>query len=354
MKQMATSWASPPSQPGIAGEPRLDDARWFAADLHVPDRRFTLRWLDEDVIARSSFLDTRIEAPPDPGVAVDAAAVDAAALPAAPVGWLFHTSFCASTLLARCLHLAPAAIALKEPLMLRRLSDARHAGWALDGLVAPVVALLARPWHAGGAVVIKPTHVALNLAADLLGATPGSRALIVTSSLADFLISNLKKSPESQAKIPLLVERALRATGFAARLPDAAQRPPDLICAAGLQWAAQQELVRDVIAAVGAERVRVLDLEPLLADLPAAAAASARWLGLAVPTDAIALHAREIGLHNAKQTQTPYGPERRAYEAGLVGDRYRDALRRARDWLHAHVVPAMRAAAPPALNSDSP
>src|ERR1043165_1301116 len=205
---------------------RLADARWFAADLHVPDRRFAVRFLDEEVIERSSFLDTRIEAPPGESHALSVAQAEAAAatLPRARVGWIFHTSFCASTLLARCLHLAPFTVALKEPLVLRRLSDARNGGWALDGLAARSLALLARPWHAGGAVVIKPTHVALNVAVDLLAATPDSRAVIVTSTLADFLVSNLKKPPDSQAKIPLLVERALRATAFRTRLALAARQ----------------------------------------------------------------------------------------------------------------------------------
>ena len=326
----------------------LAEARWFATDLHVPDRRFTLRHLDDEVIARSTFLDTRIDAPdapPEATVAVDLARVAAAALPRAPVAWLFHTSFCASTLLARALHLPPFCVALKEPLVLRRLSDARHAGWSLDGLIEPTTALLARPWHAGGAVVIKPTHVALNVAVDLLAATPGSRAVVLTSALPDFLISNLKKPPESQAKIPRLVERALRATGFADRLPAAALDAPDLVCAAGLQWAAQQELVRDVVEAVGPARVRVLDLQPLLDDLPAAVADCAGWLQLAVPRDALIAHARDVGLRNAKATEVPYGSARRAFEAGIVVEHHRDELHRAHDWLDRHVIPAMR---PPA------
>src|SRR5262245_5445881 len=134
---------------------RLADARWFAVDLHVPDRRFGVRFLDEDVIERSSFLDTRIEAPPGESqpLAVADAERAAAAMPRAKVGWIFHTSFCASTLLARCLHLAPFTVALKEPLVLRRLSDARNGGWSLDGLVAPGLALIAHPGHRRHAVV---------------------------------------------------------------------------------------------------------------------------------------------------------------------------------------------------------
>lgn len=322
----------------------LADARWFAADLHVPDRRFAMRLLDESVIERSSFLDTRLEAPPgetEPLTVADATAA-AAGLPRAPVGWIFHTSFCASTLLARCLHVAPHTVALKEPLVLRRLSDARHAGWSLDGLVAPSLALLARPWRAAGAVVIKPTHVALNVAADLMAAMPDSRAVVVTSSLADFLVSNLKKPPGSQAKIPLLVERALRATGFGERLSPVGRQPPDLICAAGLQWAAQQEEVRALVAAAG-PRVRVLDMQPMLGDLVGAATVCAAWLGLALPAEALAAHVRDAGQRNAKAVDVPMDPERRAYEAGIVVQRHRDALVRAGEWLQTHVLPAMQA-----------
>src|SRR5205085_567336 len=95
---------STPSSTEMAGDGAV------AGDLHVPDRRFAIRLLDESVIERSSFLDTRIEAPPgetQPLTVAEAEAAAAAGLPRAPVGWIFHTSFCASTLLARCLHLAP-------------------------------------------------------------------------------------------------------------------------------------------------------------------------------------------------------------------------------------------------------
>lgn len=324
----------------------LADARWFAVDLHVPDRRFAMRFLDDSVIERSSFLDTRIEAPPGESqpLPVSDAEAAAAGLPRARVGWIFHTSFCASTLLARCLHLAPFTVALKEPLVLRRLSDARHAGWSIEGLVAPSLALLARPWHPGGAVVIKPTHVALNVAAELMAATPDSRAVIATSSLADFLVSNLKKPPESQAKIPLLVERAMRASGFGERLSPVGRQPPDLVCAAGLQWAAQQEEVRALIDAVGSARVRVLDMQPMLGDLVGAVASCAAWLQLAVPADALARHVREVGQRNAKAIEVPMDAQRRAYEAGIVVQRHREALQRASEWLQAHVLPAMRPA----------
>ena len=56
-------------------------------------------------------------------------------------------------------------------------------------------ALLSRPWFARRwRASSRPTHAALNIAPDLLAATPDSRASLLTSSLDDFLISNLKKN----------------------------------------------------------------------------------------------------------------------------------------------------------------
>lgn len=331
---------------GVAGPPQsstpdLADPRWFLADLHVPERWCGMLRVDEDVIDRSNFLDTRIEAPLDQVVRCSVAQAAAATMRGGRIAWLFHTSFCASTLLARALHLAPFTVALKEPLVLRRLADARYRGWSLDGLVEPCVRLLGRPWHPDGAVVIKPTHVALNLAGDLLAATPGSRAVVVTCSLAEFLISNLKKPASSQAKIPELIERMLRASSFGARLSPAALRPPDMLCAAGLQWAATREIVRDVVASAGADRVRVLDMQPLLANLGDTVVECARWLQLRAPAAALAAHAREVGARNAKAMEVPYGPERRAYEASLVVHHHGEPLRRALEWLRNLVLPAM-------------
>jgi hypothetical protein len=319
----------------------LADPRWFGADLHVPDGRFGMLRLQEDVIERSSFLDHRIEASLADVVPCMVSEVAGARLPPGRIAWLFHTSFCASTLLARALHVAPFVTSLKEPLVLRRLSDARHAGRTLESLVAPTVALLGRPWHPGGAVVIKPTHVALRIAVDLMAATPG-RAVILTSSLEEFLISNLKKLPASQEKIPALIERMLQGSSFAARLSPVALRPPDLSCAAGLQWAATRELVRDVVDAVGPDRVRVLDMQPLLIDLPSTVVNCAQWLELPVPADIVRARAAEAGKRNAKALEVAYGPQHRAYEAQIVIHYCGDTLRRALAWTHAHVLPAMR------------
>ncbi len=334
----------------MPGVPDLTDPRWFAVDLHVPDRRFGVLRVDDDLVDRTTFLDTRMAVPFAEALAVPVAAVPIAP-PHARVAWLFHTSFCASTLLARALHVPPHTVCLKEPLVLRRLADARKSSWPLEGLIETTVHLLARPWHPGGAVVIKPTHVALNVAALLMTAAPHSRAVILTSSLDDFMISNLNKLPDTQAKIPELVKRALDASGFSARLSAEAMQPPDLICASGLQWAAQRELMWNILDEVGPSRVRALDATSLLADIGPTATACGEWLELPIPRATLAAHATAAATRNAKAITMPFSPSQRMREAEVVAGEHRAKLAGATAWLAAHVLPAMRSEAradPPA------
>lgn len=325
----------------IAALPR--GANSFAVDLHVPDRTFAFLDIDLPVIERSTFLDNRIDAP-----LADARPVAMAELPPieppARLGWLLHTSFCCSTLLARALHLGAEQVSLREPLVLRRLADARHAGWNIDDFVAPSVGLLGRPWAAGGMVVIKPTHVALNVAADLVAATD-ARAVLLTSTLDDFLVSNIKKTPETLARIPVLAERALGATSFARALPASALAPPSLLAAAALQWAAQRMLAFEVSQRLGRGRVRWLDAHDLTASPEAVLLSVARWLGSTAPdADLRARALMEFGRH-AKATSRPYGPGQREAEAAAIRASYDGDLGTAKAWFDRHVAPSIPATA---------
>jgi hypothetical protein len=207
----------------------------------VPARTFRFLSIAPSVLEESVFLDTRIQAQLAQATPVAADRLDGVG-PAASTGFLFHTSFCCSTLLARLLHVEGRSIALKEPLVLRRLADARHSGVPAGKLTGLSVRLLARPWTNGGHVLIKPTHVALNIATELLEAAPAARAVLLYGTLEDFLISNIKKPPASQQKVPELAERALLASGWHERLPREALAPPDFLSGVALQWCAQLEL----------------------------------------------------------------------------------------------------------------
>ncbi len=323
----------------------LADPRWFPVDLHVPRREFGFLTIDQEVLERSTFLDTRIEAPLAQSIPVSVARIAEAQMDAAPLAWLFHTSFCCSTLLARILHLPPYQVVLKEPLVLRRLADARHVQWDLQDLVPLAARLLCRPWDPQGSVVIKPTHAALNIATDLLDAVPKSKGVLLVSSLDDFLVSNLKKTHDTLAKVPVLAERALQAGSFQFRLPPAALAPPDLLAAATLQWAAQRELCADILASAGRHRLKPVDAATLLEDVAGVAWQCAQWMGLPVPQHLMQQRVAQVSGRNAKSVKVAYDAAHRRADVRVIRSKYADRLSAAHCWFEKVVAPAMRAEA---------
>lgn len=319
------------------------DSHWFPVDLDVQGGRLHFLRLDESVIARATFLDNRM---PIGTSVVTSLSLDDLRSETRPrqhaPAWLWHTSFCGSTLMARMLHVAPHSVSLREPLVLRRLSDAADSDMKIGDFTQPVIRLLARPWHEGGRVVIKPTHAALNIADALMESSEGGRAVVMTSSLDDFLISHLKKTSDTLAKTIVLAQRALRAAGdFRHRLAPTAFKPPDPLAAAALQWAAQRELVAALRDRFG-DRIKVLDWERVQQDPVAAALEASDWLQLAVPAGRLESHAlAEAGSH-AKVPGRAYSSQERSAENEWLRGRYSEPLTQARSWAELHVLPRMR------------
>jgi hypothetical protein len=318
-------------------KPRHDvnNPRLFPVDLDVARGALHFLPIDEGVLERSLFLDNRIDAPLDRATAVPLATIAAPATPAP--AFLLHTSFCCSTLLARILHVPPHVVALKEPLVLRRLADARVAGRPIDRTITPVTRLLARPWASGARVLIKPTHAALNVARDLLTVDPGSRGIVLYGSLADFIVSNCKKAPETQQKVPQLVDRALAASSYRQRLPGEAFQPRTFYQLVAVQWCAQLAVVRELFDSLEGARLVALREAELLDDLEGASQRAARHLELPLAPELVRARVAAVGNQHAKAPGVPYGPAKRAEEAKLVrsmfGAEIDDALRFAERYL---------------------
>ncbi|MBX3710825.1 MAG: hypothetical protein KF800_02525 [Lysobacter sp.] len=316
------------------------DPRWFPVDLDPVTPRVAMLRIDEGHVTGPAFMDNRLGVDFSAAVAVPLQALHA--LPAPPrAAWLFHTSFCCSTLLARALQDTPACMVYREPLVLRRLSDARDRGMAIAPWMVPTTRLLFRPWRDDGVVVVKPTHAALNIAADLLAATPGSRAVALLSSLDDFLVSNIKKTPETHAKVPALVERAVAAGSLRQRLAGREIEPPSLLAAVALQWVAQRELLVDIDARAPG-RLRFIDASQVLADLAAAARDCLEWWGLPADMDALRDRAAAVAAVNAKQTSATYSARQREDEAAQLARMFARELAEARAWFECEILPAIR------------
>lgn len=322
---------------------RFENARWFPVDLGVRRRDYMCLRIDESVLERSVFIDSRIQAPIADAERINADRIDVERLPQGPVGWIWHTSFCGSSLLARCLHVPPYQVSLKEPSILRRLGDGRLNGFDIGDGPQVSARLLARPWHNDGAVVIKPTHAALGVSTELMDTLPASRAVLLTSELEDFLVSNIKKSAETRADIGTLANRALRALGASFPIEPEARSPPDFLCAAALQWAAQRELVLNLMTRWGFDRVRSLAAERLYADVAGCVQAVQAWLRLTAPTTAIADRVQAVGDRHAKDFERTFDGAFRKRQEAYFRAQHAAVVDRAIRWAERLLLPCMHA-----------
>lgn len=126
-----------------------------------------------------------------------------------PVNFIFHTAFCGSTLLSRALHNPPNIVSLKEPHVLFRLSEAslKLSAESLAPHVHNVMAELSQPWASGGQVIIKPTNSCNRIISNLV--MPDDKVLFLYSTLESFLISCLKKMPESETRVDWMARHLL-------------------------------------------------------------------------------------------------------------------------------------------------
>ena len=160
---------------------------------------------------------------------------------ASGVRYILHTAFCCSTLLARCMEALGSCHVLKEPHALTQLAAGRPGGPAPNpgsaGVLSSeewghvlelVLALLARTYRPGEAVLIKVNDRCNALGQTLLERDAESKALFAYTGLRSFLLSVLKDEGRRQwlrrNRLPLIRDEMLSHAGLA---PVAVERLTD-------------------------------------------------------------------------------------------------------------------------------
>jgi hypothetical protein len=192
--------------------------------------------------------------------------------------------------LARAFDLPGAAMGLKEPVLLNDLVGWSHRGGTPRD-IAPVLdaglALLARPFGPGEAVIIKPSNITNGFAPAMLTMRPAARALLLHAPLEVYLGSIAKKGMEGRLWVRELLVKQLRdglhSFGYAG---EDYLGMTDLQVAA-IGWLAQHALFTRMVGEFGADRVRTIDSETLMAAPEAAMQALSRLFD--VPLDAAAV-----------------------------------------------------------------
>ena len=113
----------------------------------------------------------------------------------APIHFIFHTSFCCSTLMLKALDIPGRTFGLQEPDVLINLANRfiRSDDPSNRERLRLVLRLLQRPFEPGESMIVKPTNFANRLALPVLEVSPESRAVLLYSDARTLLRSILKR-----------------------------------------------------------------------------------------------------------------------------------------------------------------
>lgn len=246
--------------------------------------------------------------------------------------WIFHSAFCCSTLLARALDLPGRVWGLKEPRVLNDLAGAALQDRLDYRDLATITNLLARPLAEGERVIIKPSNEVNTLMLPLMKIEPEARAVLLSSSTADFLMSVAKKGMWGRSWVRQqflrMRLRARRDPGFSAA---------DLFVQTDLQiaamvWLMHREQFHELFAALP-DRVASLESETLLAHPTEAIGAVLTMAGAeANAAELHAMHAAAFGEH-AKERGRGYDLDIRAAEQRHQAELHADEIELACRWL---------------------
>lgn len=187
---------------------------------------------------------------------------------ARPVGFIFHTALCCSTLLTRALDVPGVSMGLKEPFVLSSLAaqPAKERGSErAQAALRMSVQMLSRPYASDEKQIIKPNNLANVIAGDMLDAHSESKAIVLYSPLDDFLRALSRKGLDGRTYARSLYMDLAGAGAVPA--PDAS----DLILHTDLEiatqaWLTQARLLQEAERRFGPDRVRTLRADTLLAN----------------------------------------------------------------------------------------
>jgi hypothetical protein len=259
----------------------LGDPAWFpdGLDLDAGNARFVRA--GRAALSAQPFLDDKWRHEGLPCVAAPMPALPAAPVARPRLHFLWHTSFCASTVLAAALDTPGKALALKEPQVLIDLADVKRGarGRIADlALARGVFGLLARRFDPREQVLVKPSNSANALIEEAAALTEGGM-LLLHSDCESFLVSIARAG---QAGVSYV--RELFMTLAADGHPAGRWRPNDLFKLTDLQlaalvWRMQMDALEAASARLG-DRARSLDCRRFTEDPCAVLTALDRFFGL--------------------------------------------------------------------------
>jgi len=256
----------------------------------------------------------------------------------APIHFIFHTSFCCSTLFAKALEVPGVTSLLKEPDVLINLANRliRSDDGSNRRRLDLVLKLLERPLAPGETVIVKPTNFANRLLDVTLALRPNARAVLLYSDVETFLRSLLKRGMFGrifgrQLFNQLSGWRPLRFGYDSRQLLEQTD-----VQIAALAWLMQIHHFDSIARAFGPERVMLLDSSTLLAD-PADAVDKAQALfGLGLDRAQVeAIASGPVFARHSKFSDRDYSAQARDEEHRAASEAHAEELGMVVQWIGA-------------------
>jgi hypothetical protein len=254
----------------------------------------------------------------------------------APIHFIFHTSFCCSTLLANLLEVPKVTSLMKEPDVLINLANRliRSNDRENRERLELVVRLLERPFGSGEKVIVKPSNFGNRLADIILASRPGSRAVLLYSDVETLLLS--------------LVKRGMFGRIFGRRLfnqlrgwspLDFGYGPSELLEQTDVQIAALAWLMQihhfDALARSFGDRVMVVDSATLLSDPVATIQTVEDLFGLGLAPTKVVEIANGPAFSRHSKSAVDYGIEARVQEHNTAASTHSEEIGMVAQWIKA-------------------
>lgn len=249
----------------------VDNPAWLPHDYDPRTDALTFAYLERDAQRRATYLDPRFlaQAPKSIPAPVSDLPLDAIAATARPMHFIFHTSFCCSTLMARALDSPGVSMGLKEPAVLLSFADSWAGGRRSPGGATAFNAtlnLLSRPLSNGETNVVKPVNIVNYLIPAFMNWRSDAKAIVMHSSLDAFLRAVARRGLEGRNFARGVFHQLSTAIPL-----DHDMSPQDIVRMSDLQvaaqaWLMQAAFISSVIKIFGASRMRLLSGDHFLED----------------------------------------------------------------------------------------
>jgi hypothetical protein len=259
----------------IAATDIIKDPNWYLHAINLDQPSLLFVKTNQRDLSACSFLDHRFDTSRLPSVTIPLVELLGLSdsLDSAAPRFVFHTAFCCSTLVARCLDLEQANVSLKEPAVLMELANYQRIGHPVlanptqaRAIYTLVTKLLFRQFGLGQSVLVKPTNTVNNIILAMMATDPRSKALLLHSDLESFLISILKKGEQGRGFVRQLFTILLIDSAEARQLDSTRLLRMTDSQIAAITWHLQLETFFDVFKQYDSSRVRSLHCDRLLDD----------------------------------------------------------------------------------------